>query len=248
MIKGKIEQRTAERVPFETGLQIKFINSDGKVLLEAYSINLSAGGLKFYALGSQLLELGEKLEFTFTLPHFGEKKVEGEICYREIEYDQNQQVKRTNYGVKFIAMPLETWNYIMDFCYQNEVDLQPESNNTTEPKQVITIQNQETKEPYSSVKATIIYHERKIEGVIEDLSFGGVRIRTKYQIPINANVNIAIQYHEKAFFLNGICIWNSPVTDAGIEPDYPSMAGIFFNSLQKNQFDDLADLINILQK
>jgi hypothetical protein len=232
MLIGIINRRIAERAPVQTDVKIKFINSNGAGIVSATATNISAGGMKFLLPAKTiLLDIGDKISFIFQLPDFGEITVLSEVRHRQIHPADNTAEFTAHYGVKFLDFSLDNWNSICRYC---EINKYPEKN--SHPDSV------DGKELTSQFLQTLIEFKGGtiLNGIIEDLSFGGARINLKEHLPVNSCVKLTISHQTQVVKLKGCCIWCAP------EKIIPQsfLAGIYFPELDQAEFDQLKQLIN----
>jgi c-di-GMP-binding flagellar brake protein YcgR len=236
MLTGLINRRIANRAPFEADFMIKFINSEGEVLVLATATNISPGGMRFSILkGTMLLDIGDKIEFIFQLPDSGNIPVSSEIRYRDIRDDDPE----VHYGVKFLNISLENWNKIIDYCQNNQNEAEPKPNLFQQA--AATASAQPVALDDSKITVSVVLEDgTTFLGKIEDISFGGARINSNHFIPVNTQVSLRIEDRNRPVAIKGYCIWSAPERNA----DAVYLAGIFFTHLEQEQFDQLRMLIN----
>jgi hypothetical protein len=232
MLIGIINRRVADRAPVQTDVKIKFINSNGAGIVCATATNISAGGMKFLLPAKTiLLNIGDKISFIFQLPDFGEITVLSEVRHRQIHPVENTAEFTVHYGVKFLDFSLDNWNSIRRYCEINKY-----------PEQVSRSASEDSRELTSQFLKTLIEFEGGtiLNGVIEDLSFGGARVNLKEHLPVNSCVKLTIYHQTQVLKLKGYCIW------CAAEKITPQsfLAGIYFPDLEQTEFDQLKQLIN----
>lgn len=241
MIKDIVERRTADRIPFETALQIKLTTPGHPVGLEAYSVDISAGGMKFTTTADlPSIPIGEHLEFDFNLPNCGKVTLTGKVTYRSAISPQHNLVY---YGVKFLEMDHNTWKAVIDFCYGPEhalsekqlLDLPKETPHT------LSVSNQTVPYEPGELK-TVLQYQDGTEALanLEDISYGGVRVNLYEPLPINTPIMITIHYAGSQLALNSICVWSTS------EPGGTYIGGLFFHSLSDQEFSELTKLIHTI--
>lgn len=244
MIKGIIERRTADRIPFETALQIKLTSPGSPEDLKAFSVDISAGGMKFAtAADLPLIPVGEELEFDFNLPNYGKVTLTGKVTYRSAGSFQDNLVY---YGVKFLKMDHITWKAVIDYCYGPEHAQAEEElimNLPDEAPQKLTVSNQTVAfEPKKLI--TILHYQDGTEALanLEDISYGGARVNVYQPLPVNTAVTITIRYADLQLVLNSICVWSTS------EPNGTWVGGLFFQSLNDQEFSELTKLIHTISQ
>jgi hypothetical protein len=233
MLTGIINRRIGVRAPVQSEVKIDFRNAAGEQIILAAATNLSAGGMQFTLPSQpQLLNIGDKVNFIFQLPNYGEIAVESEVRYRTIH--PGPSGLEALYGVKFLDFSLDNWNSIRQYCDLNQ----------TEPLRENNLSNAATVPDGSKsviLKATIeLENGATVNGVVEDLGFGGVRLNLEQPLPVNCPVKLHIFYDQNILKLNGYCIWGAPEKVAPQQ----FLAGIFFPHLDQDQFDQLKLLVN----
>jgi hypothetical protein len=232
MLTGIINRRIGNRAPVQSEVKIDFRNSAGEVAGLANASNISAGGMQFSLLAqTSLLKIGDKVSFIFQLPDYGEISVLSEVRYCNI-HPAGDSTFRVHYGVKFLDFSLDNWNSIRNYCDLNKDTPYTDSNSTAANDNA----------PSSNLLKTTVELENGLilNGVIEDLSFGGVRINLEQPLQINSYIALNIYYEAIVIKLKGYCIWCAPEK---ITPQL-FLAGIFFPHLDQTQFDQLKLLIN----
>lgn len=232
MIKGFIEQRTTPRIPFEQDIQIRFMKDDDTAVF-GKTVDISAGGLQFsISWGEDLFHLGDIIEIIFKdLPFIGDVTVASEIKYERPGIDP--EYHRLNYfGAKFLNLSMDTWNAIIDYTRANPSSAQPVSlpkKETIERKdiRVTTCFNAEFKSSDNH------YHPV----IVEDLSFGGAKIKTPQPVAINDPMTLVLVNQDQRVEICGNCAWS------GVEKDNRFVAGIFFNKLSLNEYNILRNII-----
>mgnify|MGYP000545171136 CR=1 FL=1 len=244
MIKGIVERRTADRIPFETALQIKFTSPGYPEDLNAYSVDISAGGMKFAVTSdSPSIPVGEELEFDFNLPNYGQVTLTGKVTYRSVGSPQNNLIY---YGVKFLKMDHTTWKAVIDYCYGPEQARAEEKwimNLPEETPQKLSVSNQTVAIEPQELK-TILHYQDGTEALanLEDISFGGARVSLYQPLPVNTPVTVTIRYAGSQLVLNSVCVWSTS------EPNGTWIGGLFFNALNDQEFSELTNLIHTISQ
>jgi hypothetical protein len=234
MLTGIINRRIGVRAPVQSEVKINFVNVDGEAVVLAAATNLSAGGMQF-TLPAQpiLLNIGDKINFIFQLPDYGEIPVQSEIRYRTIH--PGSSAFEAHYGVKFLDFSLDNWNSIRKYCDLNQTTPHQENNDESLRK------GPGASPTVATLKTTItLENELSLDAVIEDLSFGGVRVNVERPLRINSCISLQIPLEDNILKLKGYCIWCAPEK---ITPQ-KFLAGIYFPHLDQEQFDQLKLLIN----
>lgn len=247
MIKGILERRTANRIPFKTALKIKFVTSDVQTTFTANTVNISAGGLQF-ATPEKIpgIGIGDTLKFVFDLPDLGKTSVIAEITYYA-EYDASTKYPgQVCYGVKFLEMSLDTWSKVVEHCGMMHL---VGANELTSPDDInvatttVSVENKETIVEKKSFTISLQLPDgTESKARLEDISFGGVRVNVTRPISVNTQISVNICYQGHPYHLSGVCVWS--ITDSA--EGY--IAGIFFDELTKEQFNDLTTLIHQLHR
>jgi c-di-GMP-binding flagellar brake protein YcgR len=236
MLKGFVERRLSKRIPFETEIQIRF-EKNNQELIKTTANNISAGGMQFsIPWGFEFANEGETLEVIFNLPLLGKTSIKGEIRHISFGIDSHYQ-RLSYYGIKFLDISPEIWNFILDFCNEPVANQEPSSTiNINKLKEYdrkdIRV---ETNLPANFVAAN---HE-PVNGVIEDISYGGVRARAAKSFAPDEPVRVIIRHQGLELELNGICVWAQP------NPAYQHQfsIGISFKQLNLDNFNKLRELI-----
>lgn len=239
MIKGLVERRVARRVPFHYEIDIH-LQKDDLSQVVANATDISAGGIQFsIPWGTEILKEGDVVELHFDLPIIGKTIIHAEIRHLRFGIDTDQK-RYVFYGAKFIDLNLETWNYVLDFC---QVQTEPDEG-TPKPEVHHEIERKDIRIPTTLMAKLQLPEGKSVYGLVEDISFGGVRLRIPIPIGVDTPVELQLLMKDMHLTINGLCVWSSEFNSEG--RDY--CAGIFFNRLDPEKFALLRNLIFKLAK
>ncbi|HEX2952903.1 MAG TPA: PilZ domain-containing protein [Bacillota bacterium] len=235
MLVGFVERRLARRIPFKVELTIHF-ERNGQHTAIATATDISAGGIRFYVpWGTDVAQPGETAEFVFDLPNLGQTRILGEIRHLRfgIDLDQNRIVY---YGARFLNLPIEIWNHLVDFC--QTVEEEEEQDQEPNPPEPLTVEKERQDFRIATADAPIEIHSpngEKTDGHLEDISFGGLKSRLSGQTPLNTEVTMIIPDDQHSVEVQAICIWAIPLNP----PEVGCRAGFRFVNVSKEQFERL---------
>jgi hypothetical protein len=240
MLRGVVDRRIGQRVPFHAELKINF-EHNGVELEQAIASNISAGGIEFYIPADNFeLKYGDTIEFCFNLPLLGTTLVKGEVRHLRQGVDLFQR-PALFCGVKFLDLSLETWNSITQYCSSKttrNISSSPAPATGNSESTLSSIHKRATLDLDVIIE---LPEGRTINGKLEDISFGGARICTPESIPVNTYVVVKIGYRDVTMEVNGVSVWNSHCSES--ESQY--LTGIFFHSLDAPQLEQLRTLIKL---
>jgi hypothetical protein len=232
MLRGFVERRISERIPFSAELQIRFPQNEAEDMA-AIATDISAGGIQFrMAWRDGFIAPGDSIELSFNLPELGKTLVKGEI--RHVRFSVDPELRRAIIcGLKFIDLAPETWNYIWKYC---ETCPDPEKNEDAPA----VLKERENVRIDTSLNIRVHMDGKKaVAGTIENIGFGGVKLRVPVHIPEGARIVIKSTGSAEPFHLEGTCIWawqeNPPSKDFSV--------GIRFSSPSLDQFSTIRELI-----
>jgi c-di-GMP-binding flagellar brake protein YcgR len=238
MIKGYVESRVGQRIPFKQELSIRLEKDDAN-FASGTATDISAGGIQFFLpWGHEVMTAGDRIELHFELPVIGVTVIRAEI--RHLQYGINTEQSRfIFYGAKFLDLSIETWECLYDFCRPSE----PAPAGTAEtPHQKTPAEEKDRKDIRVSadIPARIQLPEGHfVTGVIEDISYGGVRVRVPEEILKDTPLTVTPLTKSEPFTIGGVCVWTK--NHAPAEPEFS--CGVFFNRLDTDQFNQLRSLI-----
>jgi c-di-GMP-binding flagellar brake protein YcgR len=238
MLKGYVESRTAQRIPFMQDLAIR-LEKDGAAFASGTATDISAGGIQFVLpWGHEVLSEGERIEIQFELPVIGTTLIRAEV--RHFRYGINTEQHRfIYYGAKFLDLTLETWECLYDFCQPPE-PAPDEAAETPRPKTPAEEKERKDIRVSANIPAQVQLPDgRSILGIIEDISYGGVRVRLPEEIVKDTPLTITPLTKSEPFTVGGVCAWTK--SHAPASPDFS--CGVFFNRLDTDQFNQLRTLI-----
>lgn len=186
--------------------------------------------------------VGDTLEFIFDLPELGKTSVIGEITYCT-EDDGRIHPGRVCYGVKFLEMSLSAWSKVVEYCNMTRTVNTDETAAAAinETAGTISVENKKTTVKNAQLAIRLKFPDgTDAQAKLEDISFGGIRVDLNKPVSVNSQISLEITYLNRCYKLSGICVWS--VSD----PPEGYVAGIFFDALTKEQFNDLAVLIHQL--
>lgn len=234
MLVGFVERRLARRIPFRVELAIHF-ERNGQQTASATATDISAGGIRFCVpWGTEVAQPGETAEFVFNLPNLGETRILGEIRHLRfgIDLDQNRLVY---YGARFLNLPVETWNHLVDFCQATD-DLKELENDSVQEPPKVEKERQDFRVSTGNLPIEInTTNGEKTFGYLEDISFGGIKAKFSGTTPLQNEVKIVIQDTE----YSGICLWAVPLNPS----EHGCRVGYRFVNLSKEQFEKLRAFI-----
>lgn len=234
MLVGVVERRLTRRVPPKTEFMINFERNGQQTALATVN-DISAGGIYFFVpWGTEVAQPGEIAEFVFNLPNIGETRIRGAIRQLRfgVDLDQNRIVY---YGARFIDLPFELWNSLVDFCQAANEPEEPEPENSREPLKVererLDFRIVTEHFPIYIIAPT----GERTDGFLEDISFGGLKAKLPRSVPLQEEVIIGIEDAE----YKSICLWVVPLE----VPEVGFLAGYRFTDLSKEQFERLRSFI-----
>lgn len=238
MIRGIVDRRLSKRVHTDLAIHLEY---NGIGLEEAIASNISSGGMELY-LPAETVEFktGTIIDFCFNLSNTGTTIVKGQVRHQRKGTDQYQN-NVVFYGIKFLDLSLPTWNSITEYCNIKAVEnLVPFKSTPASQK----IEN--AVHPVTNEFEVILHSDNmdQILGHVEDISFGGARVRLNQPIPINNTVIIEVTFETVLIQLTGICIWCAP--DHNHETTSHFLIGVFFESLTETQLEQVKKLIQLL--
>lgn len=234
-MKGIVEHRVNQHAPFQAEMMI-CLEQDGQVLSKAKATNLSAGGIEFeIAAGGFQLGVGDTIEFYFDLPLLGRTTLEGEIRHNRLALDdENKPV--TVYGVKFIHLPLETWNFIVDYCQRPEIPAAPEI--PVEGESIgMEPDNQSAGQTDQLVAELQLRDGSSITSRVVSINIGGLTFLTEEPLPDNTRLTIRLATPTHLVYLPGVSVWCNP-TDDGFQ------IGINFVHINQEESEQLQIIMN----
>lgn len=228
MVKGFIERRVSQRVQFSVEIGVRLQQDTAEPII-AKTTDISAGGIQFsIPWGLSSFSECDKLELIFYLPETGGTIINAEIRHQHFGIDGGQN--RLNfYGAKFIDLNLETWNSILNYCMAK-------SHSTSAPPNHILPEPKGLPITASLTAKVQLADGRAGYGLVEDISFGGVRLRVPMEIPVNSAIEVMLLTKDNQFKIDGSCVWTS-------EGKQDFISGIFFNRLDPEKFNQVRRLI-----
>lgn len=244
MLHGTIDRRISNRVPFQAEVTVR-LERDGEGLPLAVASNISAGGILLsLPQNSRKLDSGEIIEFVFPLPNLGDTLVKGDICYVRSGLDA-QRNPAYLYGIKFIDLSAETWNYIFDYCQTKTAEVPWEAPQPSEhlgPFNVNLISENQRQNYVMPPLFDVALHledGRSLQGPVKDIGFSGLRIRLGEFLPPQLHVTVNLKYEDIQVRLNGKCVWSMPVG----RDSQDHITGIGFENVNPEQFGLVRELI-----
>lgn len=240
MFRGIVERRVTQRAPFEAEILIR-LERDGLELATAVAVDIGAGGLQFsIPLGLATFEPGERIEFQFTLPVLGPTLVKAAICHKNIPPASSVVF----YGIKFIDIPIDVWNYILEYTQSHASPHEPPPNAPNPGMSNCPIALKWIQEPQHqvcpiSLPVRITIGSQTITGWVKDIGFGGLRLRLMEQLPLHQDIRLELSHEETRLSITGACLWILPIGKEN--PDY--IAGISFAHLSQEEFGQIRTLI-----
>jgi hypothetical protein len=207
--------------------------------------NISAGGILLsLPQNSRKLISGETIDFIFPLPNLGQTLVKGEICYIRSGLDP-QRNPACLYGIKFIDLAVETWNYIFDYCQTKTAEAPWEAPPPVEqlgPFNVNLISENQRQNYVMPPSFAVVLHledGRSLQGPVKDVGFSGLRIRLGEFLPPQLHVTVNLKFEGIQVRLNGKCVWSMPVG----RDSQDHITGIGFENVNPEQFGLVRELI-----
>ena len=230
MFQGIVDHRISPRAPFKTEIVIDFIDEKAKSVT-AKTVDISAGGIQFWVpLEKNCFTDGDHIKLLFDLPFYGKTNVQAEIKHSRYGIDIDQ-TRIIYFGAKFLSITMEIWNAIMDYS-RTTIESTPEIANTYHhQRNDIRIKAGVTSKLYLEENQPHICQ-------IEDISFGGAKLRLPISVQANTPIKLVILDPEQPFSLEGICVWGEASEN---EQDF--FIGIFFNQLDNEKYDQLRSYI-----
>ena len=209
-------------------------------------VNLSTGGMQFFVPAEYpKLRIHEVCTFIFNLPPQTKCFVLGEIRYYRDFIDAGKQ-QVIHYGVKFIKLPVQTWNLIK-CCCQNETEI-PEEQGRHSPLQGPMKILDTTDETLITKTLALITAQIRLENgailhvQVRDINFGGIRLQLLEPIPVNARLSVDVTFAKSPFTADGICNWcgysDQKMTSFTIN--------VSFQDIAQDQFENLKSLMMLL--
>lgn len=225
VFKGIIEHRVSPRAPFKTEMIIELSNGNTQSVT-ARTVDISAGGIQFFVpFDKKCLSEGELIKLLFNLPFYGKTNIDAIIKYSRPGIDLDQ-LRTVCYGAKFVNITMDAWNAIIDFS-RATIETDPEKTTYYHDRNDIRI---------TAKMASKVYlgNEQYCSCQIEDISFGGAKLRMNVPIPVNAPINLLILDPKQPFEIDGVSVWAEPS-----ENDHEFFIGVFFNQLDSEKYNQL---------
>lgn len=262
MVRGFITKSWSATLP-QGALQVEFQNEE-QVLAqgEAY---LGESRIRLHLpMGTDIFQETEQIEFVFSLPVYGLTHIKARVS--KIKEDRSQPEPYLDVDVELVALSKDLWNTILDNYPMAPAaktalpTVQPKSAIPTVQAVHAAMQQTQAAAPAAAkpthtgnqpkeaikefrVPASLQCHLRlsggQLLGALEDISFGGARVRLGTPVFPNDPVQINLNYGGVNLNLNANCIWSNPVDAIG----QSFFAGVRFNELDTEQKAQLRSLI-----
>ena len=228
MIQGIVERRVSPRAPFNTEIFIDFKGKEAQSVV-AQTTDISAGGVQFWVhLDKNYFTDGDHIQLLFELPFFGKTNIEAEV--KQIRFGLDfDQTRIVHYGAKFIDITMETWNAIMDYC-RDTIEKTPGKVAYNQERNDIRIN--------AGLTAKVFLSEgQHYFSQIEDISFGGAKLRLPVSIPVKAPIKLLLA-DSQPLEVDGICVWSEKSVIDG-----QFFSGVYFNQLTPEKYSQLRSFI-----
>ena len=231
MLTGFVERQPSQREQFQADLTVRFEKDQQKIAM-AKAIYINAQGFQFrLPWGIELVPEGGRLEIGFNLPLSGTVRIAGEL--RLLRYGIDTDLSRViYYEIRFIDLSPEKWHEILDYC---------QGRSGLETNRAFHAIQQERKDFRVAVQIPALFSREDhppLTGMIEDLSYGGIRAVIPEPISKDEVLRVSINHSDLTVELTGSCVWCKPAANSG-----ESLIGVCFQSLDRDNFSKLRSLI-----
>jgi hypothetical protein len=212
---------------------IHFVENS-ETILEVQVIEVSAGSLQFVVPHDlPFPPPGTPIELHFDLPLSGTLTVPAKLVRLKGGIDMT--LKRIEYlAAKLYEIPLETWNLLIDYCQSQFPSLDGF------PEPAYEKERKDYRLSTHDLPAEVHIEDGGVfNAKTKDLSYGGVKIYSQRQLPINQRVVVRFVYGQTKFDVGGVCIWNHPA----VFEESGFVAGVFFEKLSPKEFENLRTIV-----
>lgn len=227
MLQGIVERQVSKLNPNKNNIFIYFTNEEGNSIT-VIATDITAGGFQFWMpLENIFFNEGDRFKLHLDLPFFGKTTIEAQIKIVRFGIDLVQK-RIVNVNAKLIDVTMEIWNAIMDYC-RSATLIKTHKMTYYQERNDIRINAQTMSKLY-------LEDGHHFYCRLEDISFGGAKLRVRTQVTVNDTVKLLILNPLKPFELKGECIWSE-------KRGNQFLIGILFEKMNHEMYNQLRSYI-----